>query len=585
MTRVGDGSRGHRSGRPWFGAGVVLAIGATLALVLTDDLRWLRLAILAALWAALIGAFVAVRYRKQAATTEESAAKAQAIYELELEREIAARREFELEIEAETRDRVEEESAEELAELRSEIAALRESLQALFGGEVLWERVALTAQSTRMRSIGEEPRVVTAGDAKAGVPAQLPAGKKVTEITDRPTELITRIRDREPDVVAKPVQQVTQAAPAKPAKQAPPAPPVKQAPPIKPLPPKQNPPVQPPRRPAAAAQDATARTQFVPRPARPAEDSRPAQRPVDPPTRQVRPAEHVGMAAARATKAASLARAEMSRPHQQPVAKPVDPPADEPAKQHAPVRPPQRKPDPEPTRPAMERVPRGRPVASVTPPPRKREPEPPTAYARSFDHFLNSADDADAGHAERERPAKPIEPPTPPTPPRQAKPPEPVAPPKPPKVAEPAEPTVKPQAEPVRNPTLPPEIRDLGARTGGRRRRAERDDSAAPAETPAGLPSGRHGTPPAEPAGGRRRRADAEPPWQDVTAEPVNGSRHSKPDTNGASSSGGRRRAPEPAAVPAEASGSHAEGKSVSELLATYGAGGSGPRRRRRAED
>lgn len=139
---------------------LVLACGATAALVLTEETRWLRLGIVAALWAALGGAFIATRYRRQAVDTEEIAAEAQEVYELELEREISARREYELEIEAETRAKVEAETTGELQALRAEVQALRESLESLVGGEVLFERVALTAQSARMRSINGENQVV-----------------------------------------------------------------------------------------------------------------------------------------------------------------------------------------------------------------------------------------------------------------------------------------------------------------------------------------------------------------------------------------------------------------------------------------
>jgi len=174
MTGVGDDSRGRLVGRPWLVVGFTLAIGATLALVLSNDLRWLRLGIIAALWAAVIGGFLAVKYRKDAAHSEDVVAEAQAVYELELEREIAARREYELEIESDARQRADEDSRGELDALRAEVIALRDSLQSLFGGEVLLERVALTAQATRMRSPGRfrgrqgeaGPRTAARGQAR-----------------------------------------------------------------------------------------------------------------------------------------------------------------------------------------------------------------------------------------------------------------------------------------------------------------------------------------------------------------------------------------------------------------------------------
>ncbi|ATY15258.1 hypothetical protein CU254_36340 [Amycolatopsis sp. AA4] len=203
MTGVGDDSHGRRPGRPWLVVGLLLAVGATLALVLSDDLRYLRLGIVAALWAALIGAFLAVRARKNAAHSEDAVAEAQAVYELELEREIAARREYELELETEAREAAQAQSREELDALRAEVAALRESLQSLFGGEVLLERVALTAQATRMRSLNDDQRLVSAGsESKNGngkKPAQLLAPKKPTvDVPERPTEFMDRVLDAAP---------------------------------------------------------------------------------------------------------------------------------------------------------------------------------------------------------------------------------------------------------------------------------------------------------------------------------------------------------------------------------------------------
>ena len=195
MTAVGDDSRGRLLGRPFLVVGFLLAIGATLALVLSDDLRYLRLGIVAALWAALIGAFLAVKYRKHATQSEDAVAEAQAVYELELEREIAARREYELEMEAENRSVSDSRGREELEALRMEVTALRDSLKSLFGGEVLLERVALTAQATRMRKLSDENRMVTDGAPKRR-PAQLMAGNKpVVEVGERPTELIDRVLD------------------------------------------------------------------------------------------------------------------------------------------------------------------------------------------------------------------------------------------------------------------------------------------------------------------------------------------------------------------------------------------------------
>src|SRR4030088_3418967 len=110
-------------GAPRVLAGVVLAlaVGSAAVLVLSNDARWLRMGVVAALWCALVGAVAAAKYRRTAADRAEKGTELQAVYQRELERECSARREHELEVEAETRRRVEEDSREELESLRAEL--------------------------------------------------------------------------------------------------------------------------------------------------------------------------------------------------------------------------------------------------------------------------------------------------------------------------------------------------------------------------------------------------------------------------------------------------------------------------------
>ncbi|MCI2423416.1 hypothetical protein MOQ72_38970 [Saccharopolyspora sp. K220] len=150
-------SRTGRSTALWVGA-LVLAAAATAVLVLSDDARLLRLGLVAALWSALIGAFAVARLRHRVIEGEDLAVQRQRVYELELEREIAARREFELEAAAEARRQAAEESDAELKALQAELRRLRESLEQVVGGDLLFERVALRAESTRVRSLAERGR-------------------------------------------------------------------------------------------------------------------------------------------------------------------------------------------------------------------------------------------------------------------------------------------------------------------------------------------------------------------------------------------------------------------------------------------
>jgi hypothetical protein len=233
---------GSFGGRVLLVGAVVFAAAATALLVLTDEQKWLRLGIVAALWAALTGAFLAARYRRQVTDQRDVAAERQEIYELELEREIAARREFELEVEAKAKRQAEETSREDIAALRAELQNLRQTLEGLLGGEFLVERYALRAESTRMRSLGEDRSLAVRHDVK-----HLPAAQQVVVpqvVREAETELIERIRDttqkpprrapdsRPPSVPRRPERAVRPERPTpEPVKPTPPAP-VQPTPPV-----------------------------------------------------------------------------------------------------------------------------------------------------------------------------------------------------------------------------------------------------------------------------------------------------------------------------------------------------------------
>src|SRR5690349_7561837 len=164
--------RGSLGGRVLLAGAAVFALAATGLLVLTNEEKWLRLGIVAALWAALGGAFIAAKYRRQVADQREAAADRQKVYELELEREVAARREYELEVAAEAKRQAEEDHRDDIAVLRDELQKMRQTLESLLGGEFLVERYALRAESTRMRSIGDDRSLAMNGDVK-----RLPAAR------------------------------------------------------------------------------------------------------------------------------------------------------------------------------------------------------------------------------------------------------------------------------------------------------------------------------------------------------------------------------------------------------------------------
>ncbi|KLO32953.1 membrane protein, partial [Mycobacterium nebraskense] len=155
MTVLSRGARVRRGGRRpgWvlLTALLVLAMGASSALVFTNRVELLKLAVILALWAAVAGAFVSVLYRRQSDADQSRVRDLKLVYDLQLDREISARREYELTVESQLRRELASElraqAADDLAELRAELSALRTSLEILFDTD-LAQRPALETPET-----------------------------------------------------------------------------------------------------------------------------------------------------------------------------------------------------------------------------------------------------------------------------------------------------------------------------------------------------------------------------------------------------------------------------------------------------
>jgi hypothetical protein len=155
MTVPPRGARDRRGGRRpgWqlLTGLLVLAILASSTLVFTNRVELLRLAVVLSLWAAVLAAFVSLLYRRQAEADRARASDMKHVYDLQLDREIAARREYELGVEAHLRRQLARErgqAAEEITALRAELASLRANLEVLIGAD-LGGRPALEAEPVR----------------------------------------------------------------------------------------------------------------------------------------------------------------------------------------------------------------------------------------------------------------------------------------------------------------------------------------------------------------------------------------------------------------------------------------------------
>ncbi len=219
MTVLSRGARVRRGGRRpgWvlLTALLVLAIGASSALVFTNRVELLKLAVILALWAAVAGAFVSVLYRRQSDADQSRVRDLKLVYDLQLDREISARREYELTVESQLRRELASElraqAADDLAELRAELSALRTSLEILFDTD-LAQRPALETPETEAppeRAYsewdrnGETPRDApydwVASDRVTSVPQDGPPGRAdETAIIDVPEEPLFPPRQPQP---------------------------------------------------------------------------------------------------------------------------------------------------------------------------------------------------------------------------------------------------------------------------------------------------------------------------------------------------------------------------------------------------
>ena len=162
MTEQAGRTRSRDGGNLWMMLLIALALIATVIMLISDSSVWLQVALLAALWAAILGFMLVTRTRHdrdaaQALLDAERREHAAEIDALNARNEAARAAEG---LPPTTAD------AEILREIREELANLRAQLEDLSGREFGYEPAALQAEARRVREIESRTSHVVRSDAQ-----------------------------------------------------------------------------------------------------------------------------------------------------------------------------------------------------------------------------------------------------------------------------------------------------------------------------------------------------------------------------------------------------------------------------------
>lgn len=183
-----DSFGGDKAGTILIAALGALAVIASILMMFTDSVTWMKVAGLAALWAGVVGGILTTKYRRQLEAERQRVREIEERHRVEMEKEVITHREQELLLEQNYLDSVDQDRDEMLAQLRAEVQALREHLVEIIGGSFDEERVALRARAERLRELEE------ANPAKSAANSSTPLTNP--ESFNRPTPRVHDDRKR-----------------------------------------------------------------------------------------------------------------------------------------------------------------------------------------------------------------------------------------------------------------------------------------------------------------------------------------------------------------------------------------------------
>ena len=195
---------------------VILAVIASLVMLISGSVNALKIALLASLWAAVLGFFLVVRYRRQAHEASEL---------LAVERAHAASSRTQAAAAAPA------DNSKVLADIRAELESIRSQIEELSGREWVYEPAALYAEARRIQELERKASSADSaahfGDSSAATFTQKSGGAPTADavagrLGSQPTHLThntldSLLADRAGQ--AKTAQQSQPAQPAQPAQQ------------------------------------------------------------------------------------------------------------------------------------------------------------------------------------------------------------------------------------------------------------------------------------------------------------------------------------------------------------------------------
>lgn len=157
---------------------VVLAVVATILMLISGSAAAMKLALVAALWAAVLGFFLVTRYRREAAQREQELILREELYTTELDK---------LRAEKSALEGTAPGDSELLADIKNELQQIRTQLEELSGRDFTYEPAALYAEARRIAELEykigatEEPKVAFTQSSAGAPSADAIAGRVGTQ--------------------------------------------------------------------------------------------------------------------------------------------------------------------------------------------------------------------------------------------------------------------------------------------------------------------------------------------------------------------------------------------------------------------